>query len=50
MKKRLVILFLLGIVTLTMSSCSINDDDLLIPEEIHNTEIDDPVEPDRDDN
>ena len=49
MKQRLVILFLVGIVTLTMSSCSMNDDDLVIPE-VHNTEIDDPVEPDREEN
>jgi len=49
MKKRLAILFSVGIVTLVMSSCSINDDELVKPK-VHNTEIDDSVEPDRDDN
>ena len=49
MKRGLKILFLVGSITLAMSSCSMNDDELVIPE-IHNTEIDDPVEADRDDN
>jgi hypothetical protein len=49
MKRALKILFLVGSITLAMSSCSMNDDELVIPE-IHNTEIDDPVEADREDN
>ena len=43
-------LFLMGILTLSLSSCTMNDDELLM--ELHATgdEIDDPVEPDREDN